>query len=151
MGDFTNPHRQSGIQYQVLPRTNYDLGALITLTAQGAGTVLSTASTQRGQREINTSSRGVRVDVNIANKSGTIDVVVTIRRYSKALAAFIDLLASVSLTANGTTTYVVHPEVAGAANVIVSDFLGEEWDIKVVCGAGSTPAADITVGACLLP
>lgn len=149
MADFSNPQRQAPIMGQVLPRTVYEIATpLIQVTAQGAGTILS--STARG-REKNTSSRGVKVDVLIANKSGTIDVVVTIRRYSQALGAFIDLLASASLTANGTTSYTVHPDLTGSANVIAKDFIGEEFDVKVVCGAGSTPAADITVGATLLP
>lgn len=147
MADFTNP-AQAPVIGQVYPRTVQDLGVLIAVTAQGAGTILS--STARG-REKNVSSRGVRVDVTIANKSGTIDVVATIRRYNKATGAFIDMLSSASLTGNGTTSYIVHPDLTGSANVIVKDFIGEEFDVKVVCGTGSTPAADITVGACLLP
>jgi hypothetical protein len=148
MGDFTNPHRQAPIIGQVLPRTVYDLGALITVTGQGAGTILS--STARGN-EKNTSSRGVRVNVLIANKSGTIDVVVTIRRYIKAFNAYVSMLASASLTANGTTSYIVHPELTAAANLVAKDFIGEEWDVQVVSGTGSTPSADITVAAEMLP
>lgn len=151
MGDFSNPHRQAPITGQMLPRTVYDLGALIELTGQGAGNINSSDSGQRGEREVNTSSRGVRVDMVIANKSGTIDVVLKVRRYDKASAAFVEMLASASQTANGRTTLTVHPDLTAAANSIAKDFIGEEWDVRVECGAGVTPSADITVGACLLP
>jgi len=118
------------------------------LTAQGAGTVLS--STARGN-ERNLFSRGVRITAVIANKSGTIDVVLTVRRYDRASGSYIDMLSSASLTANGTTTLTVHPDLDAAANSVAKDFIGEEWDVKMVSGTGVTPSFDLTVGACLLP
>ena len=148
MADFTGRLSDIPVSGQVYPRTVRNLGSVLSLTAQGAGTVLS--STARG-REINLSSRGVRVTVVIANKAGTIDAVFTIRRYDKASGTFVNMLASASLTADGTTTLTVHPDLTAAANSIAKDFIGEEFDVQLVSGAGSTPAFDCTVGVELLP
>lgn len=148
MADFTGNVTDAPVMGQVYPRTVRDLGAVLSLTAQGAGTVLS--STARG-REKNTSSRGVRATIVIANKSGTIAAVFTIRRYDRASGTYIDMLSSSSLTADGTTVLTVHPDLAVAANSIAKDFIGEEFDVKLVSGAGSTPSFDATVGIELLP
>ena len=148
MADFTGPDTDLPIIGQFKPRTVKQIGAVLSLTAQGAGTVLS--STARG-REKNTSSRGVRATVVIADKTGTIDVVVTIRRYDRASGTYIDMLSSVSLTADGTTTYTVHPDLTASNNVIAKDFIGEEFDVKLVSGTGSTPVFNCTVGIELLP
>jgi hypothetical protein len=148
MADFTGPVTNMPVQGQFYPRTVRNLGAVLTLTNQGAGTVLS--STARG-REQNVSSRGVRVTIVITAKTGTIDAVFTIRRYDPASGTFIDLLSSTSLTAAGTTTLTVHPDLTGASNSIAKDFIGEEFDVKLVSGTGSSPSFTATVGAELLP
>lgn len=148
MADFTGPVTEAPVIGQVHPRTVRQIGAVLSLTAQGAGTVLSSSS--RG-REKNTSSRGVRATIVIANKSGTIDAVFTIRRYDRASGTYIDMLSSASLTANGTTTLTVHPDLTTAANSIAKDFIGEEFDVKLVSGTGSSPSFDATVGIELLP
>ena len=150
--DFSNPHREAPLTSQVLPRTVFDLGAsLVTLTAAGAGTTYSTDSTQRKKNEVNTSSRGLRLVVKLTKNSGTIDVVVTIQSYDKATGEYIDRLASASLTATGVTELIVHPDLTGAANSIAKNFLGEEWRVKVVSGAGASPNFDLSVGGCYLP
>lgn len=151
MADFANPHRDAPIQGQLLPRTVYDLGAILTLIGQGAGTIQSSDATQRQRNEKCTSSRGVRVDVKLANTSGTISVTVNIRRYIKAFNAYVTMLSSVALTGNGTTTYYVHPDLTAAANSIAKDFIGEEFDVQVVCGAGVSPSVDISVAVQMLP
>jgi hypothetical protein len=133
---------------QFLPRTVRNLGSVLTLTEQGAGTVYS--STSRG-RETNPSSRGVRATIVISGKSGTIDAVFTLRRYDKASGTYINMLSSASLTADGTTTLTVHPDLTAAANSIAKDFIGEEFDVMLVSGAGATPSFDATVGIELLP
>ena len=148
MADFTGSLANMPVQGQFYPRTVRNLGAVLTLTNQGAGTVLS--STARG-REQNLSSRGVRVTIVITAKTGTIDAVFTIRRYDPASGTFIDLLSTASLTGTGTTTLTVHPDLTGASNSIAKDFIGEEFDIKLVSGTGSSPSFTATVGAELLP
>lgn len=144
MSDFTNPLTQTSIQGQVLPRTNYDLGAIITATAQGAGTLTS------GDL-VNPSGRGIRVVLDITAKTGTIDVVVNIYSKDKASGKYTLRLASASKTTTGTTELLVSPDIAASANLIAQNFLGEVFKIEVVNGAGSTPSATYTVGACLLP
>lgn len=148
MADFTGPVTNLPVAGQFYPRTVRNLGAVLTLTNQGAGTVLS--STARG-REQNLSSRGVRVTIVITAKTGTIDAVFTIRRYDPASGTFIDMLSTASLTGTGTTTLTVHPDLTGASNSIAKDFIGEEFDIKLVSGTGSSPSFTATVGVELLP
>jgi hypothetical protein len=144
MADFTGKLTDAPTSGQVLPRTVRDLGALITLTAAGAATTNSAD-------QVNTSSRGVRVTVDLTKNSGTIDVVVKIQTKDKASGKYIDRLSSVSLTATGTTEYIVHPDIAAVNNVSALNFIGEEWRVVVVSGAGSSPNFTATVGACLLP
>ena len=143
MSDFTDPRRQAPITQQVLPRCNYDLGAVITATDQGAGTLES------GEL-LNRVGRGLRVVLDITAKTGTIDVVVNIYAKDKASGKRTLLLASASKTTTGTTVLDVHPDLTASANLIAKALVGELFEIDVVNGAGSTPAATYTVGACLL-
>ena len=143
MPEFTTPATQTPFIGQVLPRNNYDLGAVISLAAAGAGT-----TTYRGY---NTSGRGVIVVVDITAKTGTIDLVVSIYRRDKASNKRTLLLASASLTGIGTTTMKVHPtDVTDAANTAKKEFLGEEFEIEAVSGAGVTPAITATIVTCLV-
>lgn len=144
MADFTGKLTDLPLNQQTVPRTVRDLGALLTMTAQGAGT-------QTSADQVNPSSRGVRVTCDIASKTGTIAVVVTIQSKDVASGVYTDRLSSASLTAAGTTEYIVHSEIAAAANVSAQNFIGEVWRVKVVHGAGSTPSTTGTIGACLLP
>ena len=144
MADFTGLLTNLPLSGQVVPRTVRDLGALLTFTAAGAATTL-------GADQVNPSSRGVRVTVDLTKNSGTIDVTVTISNKDLASGKYIDILSSVSLTASGTTTYTVHPDLTAAANVTAKDFIAENWRVKVVSGAGSSPNFTATIGACLLP
>lgn len=144
MADFTNPPLNIPVIGQTIPRNNRDVGALITLTNQGAGTL---TSPDQG----NPSARGVRVTVDISAKTGTIDVTVKIQSKDIASGKYVDRLASVSLTAVGTTEYTVHPDLTAAANLIAKDFIGEVWRVQVINGVGTTPAATATIGAVLLP
>jgi hypothetical protein len=146
MADFNKAN--APIMGKVIPILNEDLGLVLQATAQGAGTLSS--STLRG-REKNYSSRGARATMVISGKSGTIDVVLRLRRYDKASGTFINLLSSASQTADGTTTITVHPELTAAANSIAKDFIGEEFDVQIVSGTGSTPSFNATVGLELLP
>jgi hypothetical protein len=143
MADFTGKLTDLPLSGQVVPRTTRDLGALITLTAAGAGT------TNSADQE-NPSSRGVAVVVDITAKTGTIDLVVTIQKKDRASGKYIDVLASVSLTAVGTTVYLVHPDLTAANNTIAKDILFEVWRVKVVSGTGSSPVITATIGACIL-
>ena len=128
----------------LLGATNNEIGAVITATAQGAGT-------QTSGDLFNPWGQGIRVVVDITAKTGTIDVTCNIYAKDRASGKYILRLASASLTATGTTEYIVHPDLTAAANSIAKNFLGEVWKVELVHGAGSTPATTATVGACLLP
>ena len=145
MADFGSlPSPQYPQLGQVNPRTVLDVGALINLAAAGAGTTT-------GAVQYNTSSRGLRVVAKLTKNSGTIDVTINIYSIDKATGAAILRLASVSLTANGTTEYIISPDLTAAANSIAKNFIGEQWRVDVVSGAGSSPNFDLIVGGCLLP
>ena len=144
MADFTGSLVNLPTIGQVFPRKNYDFGAVITGTAQGAGT-------QNSGELVNPSGRGVRVVLDITAKTGTIDVVVNIYSKDKASGKRTLRLASASKTATGTTELLVHPDIAASANLIAQNLLGEVFEIDVVNGTGSTPVATYTVGVCLLP
>lgn len=143
MADFTGKLTDLPLNEQMVPRTTRDLGAILTFAAAGAGTTNS-------NDQVNPSSRGVAIILDITAKSGTIDVVVTIQKKDSASGKYIDVLSSVSVTATGTTVYLVHPDLTAAANSIAKDILFEQWRVKVVSGAGSTPSFTATVGAVLL-
>jgi len=144
MADFGIPDPNIPLLGRVMPHTCKDLSALITLTAAGAGTTNSSD-------QVNTSSRGVKVTLDLTKNSGTIDVVVKIQTKDAASGKYIDRLSSASKTATGTFEYIVHPDLAASANVIAQDFIGANWRVQVVSGAGTNPNFDCTVSACLLP
>ena len=118
--------------------------ALLALTDIGAGTFVS-------PDQHTPAARGVRVVATIANKSGTIAVVVTIQGKDLASGAYYDILSSASLTADGVTQLVVYPGVAAAANAAVSAPMPPTWRVQVVSGTGTTPELDLTVGAAAIP
>ncbi len=126
------------------PITNVDLGAVLTFTNQGAGTVDSADLHNNG-------ARGVVVTLDITAKTGTIDVVVNIKVKDRASGKYITLLSSVSKTATGTTRLVVYPTITASANLIAQDVIGELLQIDVVSGAGSTPLWTGTVGVNFIP
>lgn len=144
MADFTQKDTQLPFLGQVAPRTNKDLGALITLTAAGAGTTDS-------DDQVNASSRGLMVTINVSAKTGTIDLVVSIQRKDPASGVYTTLLSSASITTVSTTTLIVTPDIAASANAIAQTFLGENWRIRAVSGTGSSPVITATISACLLP
>src|SRR4051812_34952086 len=116
MADFIGPRISGG----AIPQICTDLGAIITGTAQGAGTVTS------GDLN-NPTCKGVRVTIDITAKSGTIDVVATIYSKDPASGKYQTLLASASLTGTGTTFLTVHTDLTDAANSIKKLPLGAVW------------------------
>lgn len=144
MADFTRPD-QAPVVGRVIADSSRDIGAVITGTAQGAGTVNSGRLYNTG------GARGVRVTLNISAKTGTIDVVVNIYSVDVASGVRTLRLASASKTAAGLTELLVTPDIAASANVIAQNYIGDQFEVDVVHGAGSTPATTYTVGVCLLP
>lgn len=118
---------------------NHDKGALITLAAQGAGTV-------NGADQSNPSCRGVKVVVDISAQGGTPTTTVKIQGKDKASGKYFDLLTSAALGAVATTVLTLYPGVTTAANVAVSDVLPDTWRV-IATVAGSTPSVTATIAA----
>lgn len=123
--------------------SNTNTGALVTLTAAGAGTTDSPDQT-------NYYGRGVVAGINISAKSGTIAVTVTIQGKDAASGQYYTVCQSASLTGTGFTALTAYPGIATTANVACSAPLPLTWRIEVVSGTGSTPSVTMTVGAALI-
>lgn len=126
-----------------VPTLNVDTGALVTLTAAGAGTTNSAD-------QINTSGRGVVVVANISASSGTIAVTVAVQGKDTASGQYYSLLTSASQTGTGTTVLTVYPGATPATNTAVSLPLPRTWRVQVVSGTGVTPSVTMTVGASVI-
>src|ERR1051325_4423593 len=84
---------------------NTDLGALVTLAAQGAGTVNS-------PDQINNScGRGVQIGINLTTMT-TATVVVHVQGKDAASGVYYDILVSASLASTGFTNLTVYPGAA---------------------------------------
>lgn len=115
--------------------------ALITLTAQAAGTVTSA-------NQSNPLNKGIKVYVSISTIGSGNTVTVTLQAVDPGSGNVVTLLASTALAANGTTTLTVYPGLTAAANVTANDVLPYTWNIKaVVAGANATTA---TISICKL-
>jgi hypothetical protein len=116
-----------------------DLGALITLTADGAGTVNSATQENFGDH-------GVTIGVNITAVGGTPTLNVNIYGLDGVSNQKYLLLGSVALTAVGFTQLTVYPGIVPAANVAANSVLPSKWFVQTVV-AGTTPAVTATIGA----
>lgn len=119
-----------------------DLGALLTLTAQGAGTLVSPV-------QENLECRGVKVVINVTAKSGTLSLIVTLQYHDDASDTDIAILTSASITGTGQTVLNVFPGAATTANLSANDVLPNQWSIKAVV-SGTTPSCTATVSAITL-
>lgn len=115
-----------------------DLGAVITLTAAGAGTTTSAAL-------VNNVSSGVRVVVDITAATAA-TLTVTIQGHDAASGKNYTILASAALASVATTELTVYPTIAAVTNKIAQDALPNLWNISAVV----TGTVTATIGACLL-
>jgi hypothetical protein len=117
-----------------------DLGPLLTLAAQGLGTV-------NGANMSNTDGWGVTVVVDITAISGTTPTLtVVIEGLDEASGKWYTLLSSAALNAVATTVLRVFPAGTAAANSIANLPLPMQWRVHATV-AGTTPAVTATVGA----
>lgn len=117
--------------------------ALITLAAQGVGTVTSSDQT-------NNYGCGVQVGVNITVLTGTSPTVtVTVEGKDTVSGTYYTLLASAAIAATGFTLLTVYPGAPTTANVSSPQVLPKTWRVKAVV-AGTTPAATATIGASVI-
>jgi hypothetical protein len=121
---------------------NLEIGALITHSAASAG--------ENGDDQTNISARGVAVVVDITAITGTSPTLtVTIEGKDTASGKYYTLLASVALSATGTTVLTVYPGLSAAANSVANDVLPRTWRVKTAIG-GTGPSVTATVGACTI-
>lgn len=116
---------------------------LVTLTNAGAGTSDS-------PDQLNKYGRGAIVGINIAAKTGTISVVVSIQGKDAVSGQYYLLCQSAALTAAGFTPLVIYPGVPETTNALCSRPLPALWRVRVVSGAGVTPSVTMKVGASVI-
>lgn len=127
------------VQGSGAPIYNSDEGALLTLSAQGAGTVLSSVRYNP--------LGALRVVINTTAITGTTPTLtVTIQLVDQVSGAVINLLASTAISATGTTVLKVAPGLAASANAVAQDYAGPFIQIQAVVG-GTGPSVTATISA----
>lgn len=92
--------------------------------------------------------RGVKVVVDITAIAATPSLTVKIQGKDHVSGKYYDILASVALTATGTTVLTVYPGVTAATNVSVSDVLPRFWRVSVE--AADADSATYSIGAVMI-
>lgn len=112
---------------------------LLTLTAQGAGTVNSPSS-------VNPWGRGVTIGINT-----TVDAagsyLVNIQGLDVASGTFYTIASTAAIAAVGFQTLTVYPGITATANVSVNAPLPRTWRVQAVVTTGPISA---TVGASVM-
>lgn len=121
---------------------NTDTAALITLTAQGAGTVVSADQT-------NYAGRGLKLVIDITAVGGTPTCTVTLQGKDPVSGKYYTLLVSAALAAAATTVLEVYPGCIAAANLVANSTLPRTWRISAVV-AGGTPSVTATMAASVI-
>lgn len=117
--------------------------SVLTLTAQGAGTVTS-------PDQINPAGSGIKLVIDITALTGTTPTVaVTLQGKDTTSGKYFTILASAALSAVGTTVLTVFPGATASANVAANDILPRTWRVSVTV-AGTGPAATATIGASVI-
>jgi hypothetical protein len=135
----TQPYLFNG--YTTEPqRGNTDTNAsLLTLAAQGAGTVNSAA-------QINTNGRGVVVGINT-----TVDTAgaytVNLQGQDVVSGTWYTIASSASVIATGFATLTLYPGITAATNTAVSAPLPRTWRVQAVVTTGPITA---TIGASVI-
>lgn len=124
--------------------SSVDVGALVTLAAQGAGTVNSADQTTVATR------KGLKLVIDITAVGGTPTLTVTIQGKDAASGKYYTILASAALSAVATTVLTVYPGGPTTANLAANDALPAVWRVQAVV-AGTTPSVTATIGANAIP
>lgn len=122
--------------------SNHDKPALLTLAAQGAGTV-------NGADQKNINARGVQIGLNITAIAGTTTVTVAIQGKDAASGQYYTLLQSAAISVTGFTLLTLYPGAPSVANLSSPQVLPATWRV-IVTVAGTTPSATATVGASVI-
>jgi hypothetical protein len=122
---------------------NYDAGAIVRLSAQGAGTVTSSAQT-------NYDARGLVCVFDQSAHTGTPSTTYSIQFQDAASAAWIALLTSAAISSDTTpTTLSIYPGGPATSNAAANAPLPRVWRVSVTV-AGTSPAVTATVGCNLV-
>jgi hypothetical protein len=118
---------------------NYDTNALITLTAQGAGTVNSADQT-------NLDDRGVNCIFNQSSHGGTPSSTFSIQIKDGASGQYVTIITSGAITTdNAPAALSVYAGGATTANVSDGRPLSRTWRLTTTVG-GTTPSVTATIG-----
>jgi hypothetical protein len=123
----------------VLPtKQNVDLGSLLTLVSQGAGTFNSNI-----QMNDNCCGINLVIDITLAT---TATLQVTIQGYDSASGKFYTVLQSASLAAVATTVLTAFPGSTVTANLSANNMLPARWRVQAVV----TGTVSATIGAAVM-
>jgi hypothetical protein len=119
---------------------NKEFPSILTLTAQGAGTVT-------GADLLNTTARGIHLVIDITALTGTGPTcTVTVYGFDPVSGKEYVILASTALAAVATTVLKIYPGLTAAANLTANDVLPMHWRVKAVV-AGTSPAVTAKISA----
>jgi hypothetical protein len=119
----------------------------MAVTASSQITVLASAARTASVNSsdfTNPGARGVRVWIKVTAISATPSVVFTIAGKSSQ-GDYYAILASAAVTGTGTTTLVVHPDIAASANAVANTVLPYQWRVQAV--AGDADSMTYSIGA----
>jgi hypothetical protein len=129
----------NGLTYEPQSSNQDANSAIITLTAQGAGTVNSSDI-------VNTNGRGINLGINTTvDSSGAYTV--TIQGKDIASGTYYNILTSASIAATGFTLLSVYPGLTAASNTVANAILPRTWRVQVVVTTGPITA---TIGASVI-
>ncbi len=124
------------------PFDNFDTGAIVSLSAAGAGTTNSADQT-------NIAGNGAKCVVDITVAGGTPTLTVTIQGKDTASGKYYTILTSAALASVSTTVLTVFPAAPVTANVSANDEIPHVWRLSAVVG-GTTPAVTATAGCSVI-
>lgn len=113
--------------------------ALVTLTAQGAGTVVSSDI-------VNVNGKGVNLGINTTTDAAGA-YVVTIQGKDIVSGTYYTILASAAIAAAGFVLLSVYPGLVAAANTVANAVLPRTWRVSVTVTTGPITA---TIGASVI-
>lgn len=118
-------------------RGNTETAALITLTAQAAGTVNSSDI-------VNYNGRGAHIGLNITALGAATTVTVVISGKDPVSGTYYPLLTSTALAGTGFTDLCIYPGITTAANTAVSMVLPRTWRVTATVAGSNTATATIS-------
>lgn len=130
---------------KVSPVGGYNMEVTLLASAERTATVNTDDQVNRG-------ARGVIVTLDVTVIDATPSVVLKIQYKDVASGKYEALLVATAVTATGTHTYIVYPDVGAAADDVtkVASFpLGQTWRVRIE--HGDTDKITYSCGCCLLP